>query len=97
LSSRLAKRYRKALEMLLVHQPSLGGFAEGIIFRGHRNDDLRPEDDRSIAAGTNVFEVLVPDIVQAGAGLREPLDEPYEEADIPTVTEATVDLKPEEL
>ena len=93
----LVKRYRKALEMLLVQQPSLGGFAEDTIFQGWRNDELLPEDNRTIAAGTTVFEVLVPDIVQAGAGPRTPLENPYEEAELPEITEAEVDLEPEAL
>ena len=96
-TDKLARRYRKALELILVHQPSLGGFAEASIFRGWRNDELLPEDDRTIAAGTNVFEVLVPDISQAGKGLQAPLDDPYEEAEIPAVTEADVTLEPEAL
>jgi hypothetical protein len=96
-ASRLAKRYRKALELLLVHQPSLGGFASGLLFRGWRNDDLRPEDSRSIATGTNVVEVLVPNISKAGAGLKAPLEEPYEETKAPTVkSPVDVDLESEE-
>jgi hypothetical protein len=96
-TSALAKRYRKALELILIQQPSLGGFAEGVVFQGWRTDDLRSEDDRTIAAGTNVFEVLVAGIAEAGAGLLEPLDEPYEETDLPTITEVTVDIEPEGL
>lgn len=94
-TSRLAKRYRKALELMILHQGSLGGFAKASLFQGWRNDDLRPEDDRSIAAGTNVFEVVVKGIAQHGAGLKEPLDEPYEEPDLPTITEVDVETEAE--
>lgn len=92
----LAERYRKAVELLLLHQGSLGGFAEGTIFVGWRTDDMDPQADRTIAAGTNVFEVLVKGIAQHGAGLKEPLEEPYEETDLPTITEVDVDVEAEE-
>lgn len=91
----LAERYRKAIELMIVHQSSLGGFAEGVIFVGWRTDDMDSESARTIAAGTNVFEVLVKDIAQHGAGLKEPLEEPYEEAEPPTITEVDVELQAE--
>jgi len=96
-TSDLAKFYAAAIRNLLVHNGSLGGFAESTRWRGSRNDELRPEDDRTMAAGTNVFEVLVPDVVQKGAGLKAPPDEPYEETELPTVTKVDVELEPEEI
>jgi hypothetical protein len=91
----LAERYRKAVELMLLHQGSLGGFAEASVFVGWRTDDMDSSSDRTIAAGTNIFEVLVKGIAQHGAGLREPLKEPYEEAELPTITEVDVDVEPE--
>ncbi len=91
----LAERYRKAVELMLIHQGSLNGFAESTDFIGWRTDDLDPEADRTLAAGTNVFEVLVKGIAQHGAGLKEPLEEPYEEADLPTITEVDVETEAE--
>lgn len=96
-TSVLAKRYAAALYALMVHNGSLGGFAEGVRWRGERNDDLRPDGDRTIAVGINVFEVLVPNVIQAGAGLKEPPEEPYEESELPTVDDVEVALKPEEI
>lgn len=96
-TSRLAKRYRKALEMLLVQQGSLGGFATATVFKGWSTNDLKPEDNRTIAAGMNLFEVLVPNVVQRGAGLKAPPEDPYEEIELPTVEEVDVVLKPEEI
>lgn len=91
----LAERYRKAVELMLLHQGSLGGFAEASIFVGWRTDDMDSSSDRTIAAGTNVFEVLVKGIAKHGAGLKEPLEEPYEEAELPTITEVDVEIEPE--
>lgn len=96
-SSDVAKFYAAAIRALLVQQGSLGGFAASTRWRGERNDDLRSEDDRTLAVGVNVFEVLVRDVVQKGAGLTEPPDEPYEEAEPPTVDEVEVELNPEEI
>lgn len=95
-ASLTASRYRKAIELLLLQQSSLGGIAEEVFFKGWRNDDLRPEDNRSIAAGTNVIEALIPNLSQAGAGLKTPPENPYESSEGPVVTQVDVDLEPEE-
>ncbi|HUB99247.1 MAG TPA: hypothetical protein VMS11_05430 [Solirubrobacterales bacterium] len=92
----LASRYRKALELILVQQPSLGGLTEGVIFKGWRELALEPAEPRDVAARIAVFEVLVPNAVQAGAGLKAPRDEPYEQAEWPTVEEVDVSLEPTE-
>jgi hypothetical protein len=89
----LAGRYRKALEMALVQQPSLGGLTEGLVFKGWRTEVLEVEGERFLAAATTLFEVLVPNVVQAGAGLKEPREDPYEEAEWPQVEEVDVDLE----
>jgi hypothetical protein len=96
-TSRLAERYRAAVALILLHHGSLGGFAEGLLWRGWRTDDLKPQEEQSQAAGTNVCEVLVKGIAQHGVGLKEPLEEPYEETDLPTITEVDVDIEPEGL
>lgn len=96
-ASLTASRYRKALELLLVHNPALGGVAADLFFRGWRNDDLKAEDGRSIAAGVNVIEALIPNLSQAGAGLKTPLENPYEETEGTVVTDVDVDLDPEEI
>lgn len=96
-TSDLAQYYSTAVLALMVHQGTLGGFAESTIWRGQRNDDLKPEEKRTLAAGTNVFEVLVPDVVRKGAGLKAPPEEPYEELQPITVKEVDVDLQPEEI
>lgn len=96
-TSYLAEYYSLAVRSLLVHNGTLGGFAMATVWEGDRSDDLRPEDDRTIAAGTNVFRVLVPDVVKKGAGLKAPPEEPYEEADPVLVKEVDVELRPEEI
>lgn|GEM_PF-2161114 len=95
--SDLAKLYTSALRDLLIHNGSLGGFAQTSEWKGSRTDDLKPEDDRSIAAGVNVFHIYVPGVVQRGAGLKAPPAEPYELPELPTVEEVDVVLKPEEI
>jgi hypothetical protein len=95
--SDLAKHYTSALRDLLVHNGSLGGFAQTSAWKGSRTDDLRPEDDRSMAAGVNVFHIYVKDVVRRGAGLKAPPEDPYEELELPTIKEVEVDLKPEEI
>jgi hypothetical protein len=94
-TSDLAEDYRTVLELILLHNGSLGGFAESTTFEGWRADDLAAEDDRSISAGVNVFEVLVKGIAKHGAGLPEPLDEPYEETEPATITEVNVEVEAE--
>jgi len=96
-ASLTSSRYRKALELLLVQNPALGGVAADLFFRGWRNDDLKPEDNRSMAAGVNVIEALIPNLSQAGAGLKTPLENPYEEPEGTVVTKVDVDLDPEEI
>jgi hypothetical protein len=95
--SDLAGFYISAVRDLLVHNGSLGGFAQTSAWKGSRTDDLKPEDGRSIAAGTNVFHVYVSGVVQRGAGLKAPPEEPYEEIELPTITDVEVALKPEEI
>jgi hypothetical protein len=95
-ASLTSSRYRKALELLLLHQSDLGGIATETFFRGWRNDDLKAEDNRSIAAGVNVIEALIPNLSQAGMGLNAPPADPYEETEPPVVTEVDVELNPEE-
>lgn len=95
--SELADFYASALRDLLVHNGSLGGFANSAVWKGSRTDDLKPEDNRSIAAGVNVFHIYVPGVVQRGAGLKAPPEDPYEEIELPTITDVEVELKPEEI
>jgi hypothetical protein len=95
--SDLAKLYTSALRDLLIQNGSLDGFAETSAWKGSRTDDLKPEDDRSIAAGVNVFHIYVSGVVQRGAGLKAPPEDPYEEIELPTVADVDVVLKPEEI
>lgn len=95
--SELAKLYNAVIRAALVQNGSLDGFAVSTRWRGERNDDLRSEASRSLAAGTNVFEVTVKDVVQKGAGLRQPPENPYEVAEPSTVDDVEVELKPEEI
>lgn len=95
--SDLAKLYTSALRDLLIHNGSLRGFAQTSVWKGSRTDDLKPEDDRSIASGVNVFRIYVSGVVQRGAGLKAPPGDPYEEIELPTVTDVEVELKPEEI
>ena len=96
-TSDLAQWYSTAILGLMVHNGTLGGFAMETTWFGQRNDDLRPEQNRTLAAGTNVFEVLVPEVVRKGAGLKEPPADPYEEVSPIEITEVEIDLQPEEL
>lgn len=95
-SSDLAMYYALAVRSLLVQQGSLGGFARGTRWKGDRNDDLAARSRRTIAAGTNVFHVSVPNVAQKGAGLREPPADPYD-PELPIAKEVGVDLIPEEI
>jgi hypothetical protein len=96
-SSNLAQWYSTAIMALMVHNGTLGGFAEATTWRGQRNDDLKPEQNRTLAAGTNVFEVLVPEVVRKGAGLKAPPEDPYEDVQPYEITEVDIDLQPEEI
>lgn len=93
----LAQYYSAAIMALMVHQGTLGGFAESTSWEGQRNDELAPEDDQTNAAGTNVFKVTVPNVVRKGAGLKTPPEEPYEEGKPIEIKEVEIDLKPEEI
>ncbi len=93
----LATYYTTALRLLLIHNGTLGGFALGSAWEGERTDELRPDGERTQAAGTNVFTFTVDQVAQKGAGLRTPPDEPYDPVELPEITEVKVDLKPEEI
>jgi hypothetical protein len=93
----LATYYATAIEALFVHQGSLGGFAVGSAWEGQRTDELRSEDDHMMAAGTNVFTFTVDQVVQKGAGLRVPPENPYEDLQPIPVKKVDVDLIPEEI
>lgn len=95
-TSDLAGYYAGAIRALLVQQGSLGGFANGITWKGERYGDLPSDGARTLSAAINAFEVEVGDVVTRGGGLKEPPEEPYEETDWPTVENVEVDLEPTE-
>ena len=94
-TSLLAERYRLAVALILAHKGSLGGFAESTRWKGWSTTDLKPQRGQSQAAGLNVCEVLVKGIAKHGAGLPEPLTEPYEETEPATITEVDVEVEAE--
>lgn len=92
----MAGYYGAALMALIVQNPSLGGIANGVRWRGGRTDDLAPDDARSIAAAVHVFEVEVENVVQlADFGLNEPPEDPYEAFEFETPDSITVDVEQE--
>lgn len=96
-TSDLAGYYAGAVRALLVQQGSLMGFANGTTWKGERYGALPADASESIATAINVFEVDISDVVTRGGGPRDPLDEPYEETELPTVEDVDVVLKPEEI
>lgn len=86
-----AKLYGACVVAMLLHHPSLGGFASALDWVDLSYDDV-PADYLSVGAYAAAgFEVTVPDVLHAYSGPTEPPDDPYEDpGDRPTV--ATTDL-----
>lgn len=92
-ASKLAKWYGVMIATLLLQNSGVGGYVDGMTWRGVRFDDLPTEAARSMAIAFNVFEMEVPDVLTMNGGLPEPPDDPYEDQELPTLTrsQATVD------
>lgn len=87
--------YAAAVRGILVHNQSLGGFANGVTWKGERYEDLDPDGHRSIHAAIVTCEAQMLDVVQRGAGLNEPPADPYEPSEYLTVLEAETTLEKE--
>lgn len=92
-TKRLAHLYGAAILLLMVEQRSLDGFASSSRWRGQRWDALSPEDNRTLAAAINVFEVAVDPVVTTGGGRKEPLDDPYAPEPWPEVSETEIETE----
>lgn len=68
----LVELYTGAVRSLLVHHPSLGGFAEGLEWLGERYDELRSDDLRTIGAGTVQLAVDVTEAQSRFGGPQNP-------------------------
>ncbi len=95
-TSDLAGYYAGAVRALLVQQGTLQGFANGTTWKGERYGDLPADARRTLATSIEVFEVRVENVVTRGLGPRKPLDEPYEETDLPVAKHVEAELKPTE-
>lgn len=89
----LAKVYAAAIRTLLLQQPSLGGFAQGLSLTDESYDDMASDDGRSLAAGQVVFNVDVRSIGNAHMGLPAPPEDPYTDPQLPEVSTTTVDVE----
>lgn len=91
----LAKLYTAACRAILLHKPSLGGFATAVEWVDEEYDVLPDRNRRQLAAGRAVFRVEVPAVVRSKAGPSTPSPAPETPLpDEPTVTEPEVDLDP---
>ena len=70
----LVELYTAAVRALLVHHPSLGGFAEGLDWVGERYDELSSDDIRTIGAGTVQLAVDVTGAQSRFGGNTTPTD-----------------------
>lgn len=71
-----AYRYAAAVRAMLVQKQgldgALGGTVRGVEWIDGRNNELPPEDQRTIYASRQVFRVEVDDVLTEGAGPLEP-------------------------
>lgn len=89
----LVELYTAAVRSLLIHHPSLGGFAEGLEWIGERYDELRSEDLRTIGAGTVQLAVDVTEVQSkiGGPGAPTAAVDPVEDpGDLHTVGSVTI-------
>lgn len=77
----LCELYAAATRALLLHNPSLGKFAQGVDWIDERYDELGSEDLRTIAAGTVQFGIDVHSAVELNQGPRTPTAPPAEVED----------------
>lgn len=97
---RVAQRMGAAIRMTMAKKSSLDGAFDGdvrgIDWVGTRNNELRPEDDRTIWANRQLFTVEIGNVLTKGGGPKtpEPYDTPTgEPADPPTVVPPVVITK----
>lgn len=69
----LAGDYAAAIRALFVQQPSLGGLAESLRWIGEDVAEVEWTTDRSVHAGMQEFQVVIPNVVNSAAGLLVPL------------------------
>lgn len=83
----LAKRYGAAIAGAILQHPSLSGYAEGVQWEDVRYNDLPEDSERTLASVQMVFRIEVRNVLTAGLGPREPIVDPYQVEDWPTVAE----------
>lgn len=89
----LAKWYGIAIAALMVQKPSISGFARGTDLVNMSFDDLGSDGIRTQASALCIFEIEVPEIIDASKGLPAPIDD--EEIPDEIIAEKThVDVTP---
>lgn len=90
----LAEMYAAATRTLLLQHKSLGGFAEGVVWRNEFYDEVDVDDVRTLAIGVIETIVDVRGIVDSSQGPMAPLVDPTQDpGDWPTITSVTVDIE----
>lgn len=88
----LASLYATGTAMAMVQAPSVGGIAENSRWVTVGTRVLAIEENRSIAAEGNVFEIEIANVLNARAGMAEPPADPYDVDPFPTVSETNLEV-----
>lgn len=96
-TNRLAKLYIAAARAAILQHASLGGFAEGVEWEDERYNDLPPAQERTLSAAQDIFTVEVRDVLTAGSGPVDPVEDPYDVPEAwPSVEAVTITVNQEE-
>lgn len=86
--------YAAAIRALVLHNPSLGGFAESITWESERVDPLTSTDLRTIAAGVEQFTVKVNGAQDIRTGPTQPSVNPtVDPGSAPTINSVEFDIE----
>lgn len=92
----LAKLYGAAVRELLIQNPGLEGFSEGVIWEDERYDEIPNQDNLNVAAAAEIFAVEVRGVANRRGGTAVTPDDPYiPPDDLDLVEDASVTVQKE--
>jgi len=91
-ATELASSYIAVLRALIVQQGKLGGLAIETIWTDEEISPLQYERDAAVVAGTDMFRVLVPNVVNRFGGPSTPPVDPAVPENFGEVTETSIDI-----
>lgn len=94
-AARINRLHIAAFALALLHHPSLGGLAKGIVLRdmSHRDPDVEAHRTLSVAQAT--FDVEVPDSFNVRAGIISVPEDPYEDTGLVSIEDIQTNVAKE--